>query len=161
MAAGASGATGSGPWSCQRAVWPSKWPVCLGPTGTPVAIKRLGEEAAAAPRGGTAEEAWRTECGLLATTVHPNVVPVLGSSSDGPELLLVYGYMSEGSLEQRLSRSMPGRKPLSAVQRLPILSDVVRGLAHLHSIGIIHRDIKPANLLLDHGLKARRYMTVT
>ena len=148
-------------WSCQRAVWPSKWPVCLGPTGTPVAIKRLGEEAAAAPRGGTAEEAWRTECGLLATTVHPNVVPVLGSSSDGPELLLVYGYMSEGSLEQRLSRSMPGRKPLSAVQRLPILSDVVRGLAHLHSIGIIHRDIKPANLLLDHGLKARRYMTVT
>ena len=124
-------------------------------TGTPVAIKRLGEEAAAATRGGTAEEAWRTECSLLATTVHPNVVPVLGSSSDGPELLLVYGYMSEGSLEQRLTRSMPGRKPLSAVQRLPILSDVVRGLAHLHSIGIIHRDIKPANLLLDHGLKAR------
>jgi len=124
-------------------------------SGTPVAIKRLGEEAAAATRGGTAEEAWRTECSLLATTVHPNVVPVLGSSSDGPELLLVYGYMSEGSLEQRLTRSMPGRKPLSAVQRLPILSDVVRGLAHLHSIGIIHRDIKPANLLLDHGLKAR------
>ena len=128
---------------------------CLPRTGTPVAIKRLGEEAAAATRGGTAEEAWRTECSLLATTVHPNVVPVLGSSSDGPELLLVYGYMSEGSLEQRLTRSMPGRKPLSAVQRLPILSDVVRGLAHLHSIGIIHRDIKPANLLLDHGLKAR------
>ena len=129
--------------------------LCFPRTGTPVAIKRLGEEAAAATRGGTAEEAWRTECSLLATTVHPNVVPVLGSSSDGPELLLVYGYMSEGSLEQRLTRSMPGRKPLSAVQRLPILSDVVRGLAHLHSIGIIHRDIKPANLLLDHGLKAR------
>ena len=118
---------------------------CFPRTGTPVAIKRLGEEAAAATRGGTAEEAWRTECSLLATTVHPNVVPVLGSSSDGPELLLVYGYMSEGSLEQRLTRSMPGRKPLSAVQRLPILSDVVRGLAHLHSIGIIHRGKRPGN----------------
>ena len=142
MAAVASGAAGGG---LAGGVFGQISGLCFPRTGTPVAIKRLGEEAAAATRGGTAEEAWRTECSLLATTVHPNVVPVLGSSSDGPELLLVYGYMSEGSLEQRLTRSMPGRKPLSAVQRLPILSDVVRGLAHLHSIGIIHRGKRPGN----------------
>lgn len=53
---------------------------------------------------------------------------------------------------------MPGQSPLSAPQRLIILSDVVRGLAHLHELGLVHRDIKPANLLLQcvqSGLLAR------
>ena len=42
-----------------------------------------------------------------------------------------------------------------AAARLTILSDVVRGLAHLHSCGVVHRDIKPANLLVDRGQTAR------
>ena len=87
---------------------------------------------------------------MLSSTAHPNVVPLLGSSSDGPSLCLVYQFCEGGSLEQRVGPgTLPGRRPLSARQRVLTISDVARGLAHLHSMGLIHRDIKPANILLD------------
>ena len=55
----------------------------------------------------------------------------------------------------RRCRSLPAFGPLSPQLRLTVLSDVVRGLAHLHLLGVIHRDIKPANLLLDSFGTAR------
>ena len=118
------------------------------PSGTPAAVKRLDDATSTREQ---AHEAWRTELALLSQVVHPNVVPLLGASADGPSHCLVYQYCEGGSVEQRLQRSLRGRPPLSVRQRLTILSDVVRGLAHLHGVGLIHRDIKPANILLDGG----------
>jgi serine/threonine protein kinase len=125
--------------------------------GTPVAIKRFHSD------GSSASAAWQTELQLLSQSVHPNVVPLFGSSSDGPAVCLVYHYCDGGSVEQRLaqqpaSAGAPPPPPLSPAQRLIILSDVSRGLAHLHSIGVVHRDIKPANVLLQQvqsGISAR------
>ena len=49
-----------------------------------------------------------------------------------------------------------GVVPLTARERILVLSDVARGLADLHSqVVIIHRYVKSANVLLDRGCVGR------
>lgn len=95
------------------------------------------------------------EVRTLSAISHPNIVPLLGSSMDGPAPCLVYALMEGGSLEDRLAWPHGGRRPLSAPDRLIIISDVARGLAHLHATvqpHVVHRDVKSANVLLGRGL---------
>ena len=92
---------------------------------------------------------------MLTEVVHPNIVPLLGSALDGPQPCLVYALMVGGALDDRLARS-GGRRTLTASERILIVSDVARGLAHLHTHAkVVHRDVKSANVLLDRGLVGR------
>ena len=50
---------------------------------------------------------------------------------DGPQPCLVYALMEGGALDERLARS-GGHRALTASERLLILSDIARGLAHLY-----------------------------
>ena len=43
----------------------------------------------------------------------------------------------------------PGSNLISAYNLVKIARDAARGLAYLHTQGIVHKDLKPANLLLD------------
>ena len=46
--------------------------------------------------------------------------------------------------------------PLTANERILVLSDVARGLTYLHSeVRVIHRDVKSASVLLDKGCRGR------
>ena len=85
-------------------------------------------------------QAWKTELKTLHSCVHPNVVQLIGSSSDGPALCLVYQFCAGGSLEQRLARLLPGFPPLLPKQRLVVLSDVVTQ-AHILSRHVISRHV--------------------
>jgi len=80
----------------------------------------------------------------------------MGWSEDGMAPCLVYAFMEGGSLQDRLACRGSDAVPLTANERILVLSDVARGLAYLHSeVRVIHRDVKSANVLLDEGCRGR------
>lgn len=88
---------------------------------------------------------------ILSCIRHPNMVLLLGAC---PEYgILVYEYMSNGSLEDRLFRK--GNTPVIPWQlRFRIAAEIATGLLFLHQTKpepLVHRDLKPANILLDHN----------
>ncbi|EHA8586449.1 L-type lectin-domain containing receptor kinase IV.2 [Cocos nucifera] len=82
---------------------------------------------------------------------HRNVVQLLGYSRRKGELLVVYEFMSNGSLDKFLyDTSKP--TTLSWSQRRNIIRGVASGLLYLHEEReqiVVHRDIKASNVLLD------------
>ncbi|KAF4532814.1 hypothetical protein B566_EDAN002664 [Ephemera danica] len=95
---------------------------------------------------------------------HANLVQLLGYSCDGPCYCLVYEFMSNGSLQDRLACldspfvENPTSEPLKYELRLHIAHDVARGLVYLHTAGespLIHRDVKSANILLGTNFTAK------
>ncbi|KAA8549308.1 hypothetical protein F0562_000992 [Nyssa sinensis] len=87
---------------------------------------------------------------------HRNLVQLLGYCRRKGELLLVYDYMPNGSLDKFL---FSNEKPnLNWAQRYRILRGVASGLLYLHEEWekvILHRDVKASNVLLDAGLNGR------
>ncbi|XP_057969869.1 G-type lectin S-receptor-like serine/threonine-protein kinase LECRK3 [Malania oleifera] len=115
-----------------------------------VAIKRLEKELA------NGEIEFQTEIKVIGKTYHRNLVQLLGYCLDGPKRLLVYEYMSNGSLADVLFNPA-GNRP-SWEERMGIVRDVARGLLYLHEeceTQIIHCDIKPQNVLIDEYGRAK------
>ena len=81
------------------------------------------------------------EIQALCISNHPNIVKLHEVIQNQPTIALVMEYFPY-SLSQVQMASLPE----SVVKGLVL--QLLRGLAHLHELGIIHRDIKPANLLL-------------
>eukprot|EP00249_Psilotum_nudum_P024646 c29248_g2_i1 orf=384-2843(+) len=97
-----------------------------------------------------------TELTLLSGIWHENLVPLVGYCPE--QQILVYPYMSNGSLQDRLYGEAARRKPLDWMTRLNIALGAARGLNFLHSAGarcIIHRDVKSSNILLDNSMVAK------
>ncbi|KAF3336755.1 U-box domain-containing protein 35-like protein [Carex littledalei] len=98
---------------------------------------------------------FQQELEVLSSIKHPNMVNLLGAC---PEYgCLVYEYMSNGSLEDRLA-CQSGTPPLPWQLRFKIAFDIATGLLFLHQQcpePLVHRDLKPGNILLDHNLVAK------
>ncbi|MCL7035884.1 hypothetical protein MKW94_004840 [Papaver nudicaule] len=92
---------------------------------------------------------------------HRNLVQLLGYCRRKKELLLVYEFMPNGSLDKlifRHSSSTSASPVLSWNQRFQIIKGVASGLIYLHEEWnqvVIHRDIKASNVLLDAEMNAR------
>ncbi|KAL0354521.1 UNVERIFIED_CONTAM: U-box domain-containing protein 52 [Sesamum radiatum] len=86
---------------------------------------------------------------VLSRMRHPHMVILLGAC---PEYgCLVYEYMQNGSLEDRLF-CRDGSRPLSWRTRFRIAAEIATALNFLHRTRpdpLVHRDLKPANILLD------------
>ncbi|OAY53490.1 U-box domain-containing protein 35 isoform X2 [Manihot esculenta] len=116
---------------------------------TPVAIKVLRPDAA------QGRSQFQQEVEVLSCIRHPNMVLLLGAC---PEYgCLVYEYMANGSLEDRLFRR--GNTPvLSWQMRFRIAAEIGTGLMFLHQTKpepLVHRDLKPANILLDRNFVSK------
>ncbi|KAM4838198.1 interleukin-1 receptor-associated kinase 4 isoform X4 [Urocitellus parryii] len=94
------------------------------------------------------------EIKVMAKCQHENLVELLGFSSDGDDLCLVYVYMPNGSLLDRLC-CLDGTPPLSWHTRCRITQGAANGISFLHENHHIHRDIKSANILLDEDFTAK------
>ncbi|TVU31409.1 hypothetical protein EJB05_23093, partial [Eragrostis curvula] len=95
------------------------------------------------------------EMETLGKIKHRNLVPLLGYCKVGEERLLVYEYMTHGSLEDALhGRSLH----LPWNRRKRVARGAAKGLCFLHHNcipHIIHRDMKSSNVLLDAHMEAR------
>ncbi|XP_010062992.2 probable serine/threonine-protein kinase PBL23 [Eucalyptus grandis] len=89
---------------------------------------------------------------MLSLLHHPNLVNLVGYCADGDQRVLVYEYMSNGSLEDHLLELPPGKAPLDWNTRMKIASGAAKGLEYLHEQAnppVIYRDFKASNILLD------------
>ncbi|KAF5794174.1 putative protein kinase RLK-Pelle-LRR-II family [Helianthus annuus] len=116
--------------------------------GTVVAVKRLKDGNAV---GG--EIQFQTEVEMISLAVHRNLLRLYGFCMTSSERLLVYPYMSNGSVASRLK----AKPALNWGTRKRIALGAARGLLYLHEQcdpKIIHRDVKAANILLDDYCEA-------
>ncbi|CAN0901683.1 U-box domain-containing protein 52 [Linum grandiflorum] len=116
---------------------------------TPVAIKALHPDAS------QGRSQFQQEVDILSRIRHPNMVLLIGAC---PEYgCLVYEYMANGSLDDRLLRR--GNTPaLSWQLRFRIAAEIATGLHFLHQTKpepLVHRDLKPGNILLDRNFVSK------
>jgi serine/threonine protein kinase len=112
--------------------------------GTVVAIKRAQEGSL------QGETEFLTEIELLSRVHHRNLVSLIGYCDEESEQMLIYEFMSNGTLRDHLSAK--SKEPLSFAMRLRMALGSAKGILYLHTEAdppIFHRDIKASNILLD------------
>ncbi|BES88874.1 STYKc [Nesidiocoris tenuis] len=120
-----------------------------------VAVKKLLSEGAAIE--GLTGDQFSNELLLVAGLKHPNILSLTGYSCDGPDLCLVYPFMANGSLQDRLE-CKGGTPVLSWQTRISISQETASGLNYLHTQQpkpLVHRDMKSANVLLTDGFTVK------
>jgi len=115
-----------------------------------IAVKRVSHES----RQGMRE--FVAEIVSIGRLRHRNLVPLLGYCRRKGELLLVYDYMPNGSLDKYLYDQPT--VALNWSQRFRVIKGVASGLLYLHEEWeqvVVHRDVKASNVLLDGELNGR------
>ena len=114
------------------------------PSNAPFAIKVLKANRFKAGRRRFSRE-FRT----LSKMHHPNVIQVdsYGDIYGHPYIAMEYIKGTDLHKEIRQFRDLPLAERWIRVRE--ILIDLSKGLAHIHSHGVVHRDLKPSNILID------------
>ncbi|XP_019179916.1 PREDICTED: receptor-like kinase TMK4 [Ipomoea nil] len=123
--------------------------------GTKVAVKKM-KDGATHTKG---MNEFQAEIAFLTKVRHSNLVALISYCINDNNRLLVYEYMSQGTLGHHLFEwEKHDFDPLTWKQRVTIALDVARGIEYLHSFAhqsFIHRDIKSSNILLSDDMRAK------
>ncbi len=82
---------------------------------------------------------------------HPNVITIYDFGEVDGHPFIAMEFVEGADLNEILEK----KTPLTLVEKLDVLIDVLNGLAYAHKRGIVHRDIKPANIRIDEDGRAR------
>ncbi|KAL1567712.1 non-specific serine/threonine protein kinase [Salvia divinorum] len=110
-----------------------------------VAVKRLSK------RSGQGLKEFKNETEVIAKLQHRNLVRILGCCIENDEMILVYEYMPNNSLDFFIFEPTSG-VVLEWAKRVEIIEGIAQGLLYLHHysrLRIVHRDLKASNILLD------------
>ncbi|CAA0809801.1 Probable LRR receptor-like serine/threonine-protein kinase [Striga hermonthica] len=116
--------------------------------GLNVAVKVLNSQLERAIRS------FDTECEILSSIRHRNLVQIIGCCSNTEFKALILEFMPNGSLEKWLHLE---NCVLDLLPRLQIAIDVALALEYLHhghTFPVVHCDIKPSNVVLDENMVA-------
>ncbi|XP_004349310.1 serine/threonine-protein kinase PBS1 [Capsaspora owczarzaki ATCC 30864] len=120
--------------------------------GPRVAIKKLSAES----KQGTVE--FKSELDSLSKFRHANIIAILSYAEEGDERCLVYEFMPNGSVRDRLNRKN-NTPSLTWAQRHRIAADVARGMHYVQTAfpdhALFHLDLKTDNVLLDAYFNAK------
>ncbi|CAL5345863.1 unnamed protein product [Camellia sinensis] len=119
--------------------------------GQEIAVKRLSR----CSEQGIDE--FKNEIRLISRLQHKNLVRLLGCCIEGAEMLIVYEYMHNKSLDTFLFDATK-RGHMDWTKRFNIIQGITRGLLYLHRdsrLKIIHRDLKVSNILLDKDMNPK------
>ena len=87
---------------------------------------------------------FNAESQAVAQLSHPNIVSVYDVSKGGDIEYIVMELIDGITLKQYMEK----RGQLNWRESLHFITQIMRGLSHAHSRGIVHRDIKPQNIMV-------------
>ena len=87
---------------------------------------------------------FNAESQAVAQLSHPNIVSVYDVSQGGDTEYIVMELIDGITLKQYMEK----RGQLNWRESLHFITQIMRGLSHAHSRGIVHRDIKPQNIMV-------------
>lgn len=123
-----------------------------------VAVKRVSK------KSNQGSQEFIAEVTTIGNLNHKNLVKLIGWCYENRELLLVYEYMPNGSLDkfifydEKAGIEESNQPTLSWETRLIIIKGVAEALDYLHNgceKRVLHRDIKSSNIMLDSEFNAR------
>ncbi|GLT65833.1 hypothetical protein SLA2020_382390 [Shorea laevis] len=116
-----------------------------------IAVKRVSKK--------SGQQEFVAEVTTIGNLNHKNLVKLIGWCYESRELLLVYEYMPNGSLDKFIfSDDSREELTLNWETRLSIINGVAQALEYLHygsQKRVLHRDIKSSNIMLDSEFNAK------
>eukprot|EP01062_Namystynia_karyoxenos_P014003 TRINITY_DN15037_c0_g1_i3.p1 TRINITY_DN15037_c0_g1~~TRINITY_DN15037_c0_g1_i3.p1 ORF type:complete len:702 (+),score=228.86 TRINITY_DN15037_c0_g1_i3:85-2106(+) len=155
-AAAAAAAGGEGPsgliaegtygqvWRCRRRA-----------DGAALAVKRVLQQQCTAYKGA---RRLLCEAAVGQGARHPNLMPCLEVRHCPEAVYFIMPLFDGADLVDTLSQrgATPAERKVPAAQAAGVVRGVMRGLEHLHALGVAHRDVKPENVMvppsLDHAV---------